>query len=386
MQAILILGSGFAGAVAARQLAEKYNRKVLVVEKRSHIGGNMFEAEVENGIRVHKYGPHLFHTNSDMVFEYLKRFGLWKPYTHRVLGKIDGKLVPIPFNFKSMDMLFSIKPTNILKNRILEEYPNQEKISIMDLMQTEDSLISDFGKYVFEKVFVHYTAKQWQQPIEKVDVSVINRIPVVLSYDDRYFSDKHQYIPKDGYNEIFENLLNHPNIKVKLNFNSRKRLQIDYEEHRVYLDGTEWNGPIIYTGAVDELMNYRIGYLPYRSLDLVFEQCNADFYQPGAVVNYPNEEEFTRITEFKHITGQKLEGKTAILKEYPMNYDPYAKKGNTPYYPIINQKNLDKYHQYKELLKGFSNIYLCGRLAEYKYYNMDQVIERAILLADKLGE
>lgn len=378
----LIVGAGFAGAVVARKAAEK-GKKVLIVEKRPQIGGNMYECFRENGVRIHLYGPHIFHTNNEEVFNFLKQFSDFYPYEHKVIGKIDGKLVPIPFNFTSLEMLFEKEKADKIKEKLKKYYPQEEKISILDLIKHEDPLIKEFGEFVFEKVFVHYTAKQWGIPVEEVDKSVINRVPVVLGYDDRYFKDKIQYMPKQGFTKLFENMLNHENIDIILNKNITNMIELDFENKKVKIEGQEFKNPIIFTGAVDELLDYKYGKLPYRSLDLVFENYDKTYYQTNSVVNYPNEEKFTRITEFKYLTKQKIDGKTTILKEYPLKYDANNKKCD-PYYPITNDENLKMYSDYKNEIEQFKNIYLVGRLAEYKYYNMDAVIEKALEVSKSL--
>lgn len=378
---VLVVGAGFAGATIARKRAEQ-GKKVLVVEKRAHIGGNMYECEGENGIRVHLYGPHIFHTNSERAFQFLKEFGEFFPYEHKVLGKIDGKLVPIPFNYTSLEMLFDKENAEKIKLKLKQNFPNVEKISILDLVKHDDVDIKAFGQYVYDKVFANYTAKQWGTTVDKIDTSVINRVPVVLGYDDRYFKDKFQYMPKEGFTKLFENILNHENIEVRLNMNVKDILKIDFEKKKTYINGEEFGGEIFYTGALDELMNYEYGNLPYRTLELKFENYPEEYYQENSVVNYPNEEEFTRITEFKYLTKQEDKEHTTILKEYPAQFDIHNPKYADPYYPISNDKNQEIYKKYQDKLASISNIKLCGRLAEYKYYNMDAVIDRALTLCE----
>ena len=379
----LIVGAGFAGAVVARKAAEA-GKKVLIVEKRPQIGGNMYECFDKNNVRIHLYGPHIFHTNNEEVFNFLKEFSEFYPYEHKVIGRIDGKLVPIPFNFTSLEMLFEKEKAEEIKEKLKKYYPNEEKVSILDLIKHEDPLIKEFGEFVFEKVFVHYTAKQWGIPAEEVDKSVINRVPVVLGYDDRYFKDKIQFMPKEGFTKLFENMLDHENIDIILNKNINEMIELDFENKKVKIDGQEFKKPIIFTGAVDELLDYKYGRLPYRSLDLVFENYDKTYFQPNSVVNYPNEEKFTRITEFKYLTNQKIDGTTTILKEYPLKYDANNKKCLDPYYPITNGENINMYNNYKEEIEKFNNIYLVGRLAEYKYYNMDAVVEKALEVSKEL--
>ncbi len=373
---VIIVGSGFAGSTLARKFAED-DKKVLIYEKRDHIAGNMYEEERENKVRVHKYGPHIFHTNNKEVFEFLNQYGQWYFYEHRVLGKIKDKLVPIPFNFKSLELLYEQKEAEEIKAKLLEKYKDKTKISILDLVNDEDTTIKEFGNFVYKNVFENYTAKQWNIPVSEIDTSVINRVPVILGYDDRYFQDEYQYMPKEGYTKLFENMLNHSNITIKLSTDVLSDISID--NNKIYYKGEEYKGKVIYTGAIDELFHYQFGALPYRSLNLIFENYDINYYQPTSVVNYPNEEDYTRITEFKYLTNQLVDNKTTILKEYPKSYD-YKDEESIPYYAIINDENLQKYNQYFELAKEIPNLYLCGRLAEYKYYNMDAVIERALEL------
>ena len=376
MKDVIIVGAGFAGSTLANLFAN-INKKVLVIDKRNHIGGNMYEETRDNGVRVHKYGPHIFHTNDKEVFEYLQKFTSFYFYEHRVIGYIDGEYVPIPFNFKSLELLFPSDKVKLIKEKLLKTYGEQKKVSILDLLNDSDGVIREFGKYVYEKVFVHYTAKQWNVPISEVDSSVINRVPVILGYDDRYFQDTYQAMPKNGYNEIFENMLDNKNIEVKLDTNAKDLLRIDTDNKKIYYDNKEFKGIVIYSGPLDELLEYQYGPLPYRSLDLVFEDRDENYYQPSSVVNYTVSEKFTRITEFKYLSNQIVKDNTTILKEYPLTYD-YKNKNHVPYYAIFNDHNLSLYQKYYDSVKDINNFYLCGRLAEYKYYNMDAVVRRAL--------
>ena len=378
MYDVIIVGAGFAGSVLAERFASN-NKKVLVIDKRNHIGGNMYEEIRSNGVRVHKYGPHIFHTNDKEVFDYLQQFTGFYFYEHRVIGYIDKTFVPIPFNFKSLELLFPNDKVKEIKEKLLDKYSSKTKVSILDLLNDEDNVIKEFGKYVYEKVFVNYTAKQWNVPISEVDTSVINRVPVILGYDDRYFQDTYQAMPKNGFNEIFNKMLDNKNIEVKLNTNAKDLLRIDTDNKKIYYDSKEFKGIVIYSGALDEFLDYKYGPLPYRSLDLVFEDRCENYYQPTSVVNYPNDERFTRITEFKYLSNEIVKDNTTILKEYPLTYD-YKNKKHVPYYAIFNDDNLALYQKYYDSVKDIDNFYLCGRLAEYKYYNMDAVVRRALNL------
>lgn len=377
---VIVVGAGFAGATVANLLA-KENKKVLVIEKRSQIGGNMYDYLDTNGVLVHKYGPHIFHTNYKEVKDYLESFTPFVFYQHKVLGNIDGTLVPIPFNFTSLEKLLPDQAKEI-EGKLLKKYPNQNRVSILELLNDEDPQIKWFGEYVYEKVFVHYTAKQWGIHPDKVDKSVINRVPVVFGYEDLYFSDKYQCMPKEGFTKIFEGMLKSPNIDILLDTNVVDVIKL--ENGKIMLNNEEFKGLLLFSGAIDELFNYRFGPLPYRSLNLVFERHDVTYYQPNSVVNYPTSEDFTRISEFKYLAGQNIPGHTTILKEYSLTYDKDNPIASTPYYPIQNPENIALYNQYRDLLKDYPQVYLCGRLAEYKYYNMDVVILKAFEVAEEM--
>jgi UDP-galactopyranose mutase len=380
---VIVIGAGFAGTVFARVMAEA-NKKVLVIEKRATIGGNMYDEYVED-ILIHKYGPHIFHTNHQKVFDFLKQFAPWYFYEHRVVGKIDGKLVPIPFNFTSIDTLFDGDTVGELKTKLISAFGSDKIVSVFELLKHPDECIKDFGQYVYNKVFAGYTAKQWAMPIDKIDTSTINRVPVIIGYEDKYFSDSIQMMPQNGYTHLFTELLSHKNITVKLNTNAKDKIRICFNKQKIFFEEEKYKGILFFTGAVDELLDYKYGILPYRSLNLVFENIEREQFQTAPVVNYPNEEDWTRITEFKHFTiPEKSKSKqTVILKEYPLSYNP--EMGGERFYPIINETNKAIYDKYVHHLLGFDNLYLCGRLAEYKYYNMDAVVARALEIGEKIN-
>lgn len=381
---VVIAGCGFAGAAAARSLADS-GKTVLILERRPQIGGNMFDEKDANGVLVHRYGPHIFHTNSEKVFTFLKRFSDFIPYEHRVLGFIDGKYVPIRFNFMSLETLAGKEKAAKIEQKLLAAFPGRATAAVTELLGSADKTVREFGEFVYEKVFVHYTAKQWGTSAENVDKSVFARVPVTLGYDDRYFTDTYQFMPAEGYTKLFEKMLNHKNIKIELGCDIRSRLTIDPGDARILFDGEPFEKELIFTGAVDELLGYAFGALPYRSLRLEFERLAAEYFQPAAVVNYPNTEEFTRITEFKYLSGQKLPDATTILREYPLRYDASSPRSNEPFYPVNNTENDALYQNYVKMLAGFKNVHLCGRLAEYRYYNMDAAILRALGLAKSLA-
>jgi len=369
----IIVGAGFAGSVIAERIAKQLNKKVLIIEKRNHIGGNCYDERIEN-ILIHKYGPHLFHTDEKQVWDYLNNFGEWDIYHHRVLAFIDGKKVPIPFNFNTLYEVFSNELAKRLEKKLLENYKYNSKVPILELKKSDDKDLKFLADFVYEKIFVNYTAKQWGMKPEEIDNAVTARVPVFIGKDDRYFNDKYQGVPKDGYTKLFQHMLNQPNIKIMLNTDFKEIIQIDQKTKKIYFLHQEFKGKLIFTGMIDELFDYKFGELPYRSVDMKFETIEKEYYQEAATVNYPNDYDFTRITEFKHIHSVET-NKTVILKEYPQKF---IKNQNTPYYPIFTKENEDKYNKYLEYSKEFENIILLGRLAEYKYYDMDDIVKKAL--------
>ena len=384
----LIIGAGFAGAVCARELAERGGKHVLVLERRDHIGGNAYDCSDAAGILIHQYGPHIFHTNDKRVFDYLSRFTQWRDYQHRVVANIPGEgpaagsrvQMPVPFNLTSLETAYGPEKGRALGEKLIAAYGAEKKVTILELRQNEDPEIRQVADYVYEHVFVHYTMKQWGQTPEQIDPNTTARVPVFLSRDDRYFQDSWQGMPLEGYTRIFERMLDHPNITVQTGVDARDRLELT--EGQIRLDDEPFSGPVIYTGAVDELFGLRFGRLPYRGLKFEFETHDTEFFQTHGTVNYTVDKAYTRITEFKHMTGQVKQDCTTTVKEYSYAYT--GAPGETPYYAIINPDNNALYAQYKAQADSFSNLYLLGRLAEYKYYNMDAIAARALALADEL--
>lgn len=368
----IVIGAGLAGIVIAERIANILDEKVLIIEKRSHIGGNCHDCIDENGILVHKYGPHIFHTDFEEVWSYLSQFTEWHDYEHKVLGYIDGNKVPIPFNLDSLHQLLPDKLANNLESKLIQKFGNNVKIPILELKKIDDEELKYLADFIYDKVFLNYTKKQWGTEPEDLDPSVTARVPVYISRDDRYFQNRHQGLPKDGYTQMFENMLSSDNIQVKLSTDSKDVIERYWDKFIIF--GEEFEGKLIYTGKIDEFFNYQYGELPYRSLGFELENLNQEYYQEVGTVNYPNDFNFTRITEFKHLTGQKNES-TTIAREYPREY---VKETNIPYYPIPKNENRGLYRRYLEKSHQLNNLILIGRLAEYQYYNMDEIVKAAL--------
>jgi UDP-galactopyranose mutase len=356
----LVVGAGFAGAVVAERMASQFGKTVLVVDKRPHVGGNAYDCRDEAGVLIHKYGPHIFHTNSAEVFSYLSHFTEWRPYEHRVRAQVAGTLVPIPINLDTVRILYGFD----FSSDELERYFATVAEPRNCIRTSEDVVVSRVGRDLYEKLFQGYTRKQWGLDPSELDSSVIARIPVRTNRDDRYFTDTWQAMPLKGYTRMFENMLDHPNITVLTSVDYRDVLSsVKYKQ-------------MVYTGPVDEFFEYRYGKLPYRSLRFQHEHINREIFQPAAVVNYPNDHNYTRITEFKYLTGQRHPG-TSIVYEFPQ-------AEGDPYYPVPRKENQDLYAKYQALAAAYPRTHFVGRLATYKYYNMDQVVAQALTLCARI--
>jgi UDP-galactopyranose mutase len=355
----LVVGAGFAGATIAERLASQAGKRVLVCDRRPHIGGNAYDHYDEAGILVHKYGPHIFHTQSREVYDYLSLFTDWRPYQHRVLACVDGQHVPIPINLDTVNRLYGTNYTSFE----LEAFFKSVAEPVERIRTSEDVIVSKVGRELYEKFFRNYTRKQWGLDPSELDACVTARVPVRTNRDDRYFTDTYQVMPLGGYTRMFERMLTHPNIKILLN--------ADYRE----VQGAIPHREVIFTGPVDEFFDYRFGRLPYRSLDFKFETRNEPLAQAGPVINYPNENAYTRVTEFKYLTGQE-HPKTTLVYEF-------SKAEGDPYYPIPRPENAALYKKYQELADTTPNVRFLGRLGTYKYYNMDQVVAQALALFRK---
>jgi len=361
---ILIVGAGISGATLAERYAN-IGKKVLIIEKRDHIAGNCFDYLDENGILTSKYGAHLFHTNEKDVWEYVNRFGEWYPWEHRVVARVDDKTVPIPVNITTVNTLFG---TNISTEEEMKQWLDNNRVEFSPAKNGEEAVLNRVGPVLYEKMFKHYTKKQWDKYPAQLHASVLERIPVRTNYDDRYFSDEFQALPKGGYTKIFEQMLDHPNITVLLN--------TDYFDVKDQYTGYE---KLFYTGPVDRFFEFKkeLDKLEYRSINFVTEHLDQEYFQETSVVNYPgNEVDFTRIVEYKHFGNQKS-AKTSIVKEYTVD-------DGEPYYPVPNEKNQLIYEKYKEEADKLTDVYFVGRLANYKYFNMDQAFKNALDLFSSL--
>lgn len=358
----MIVGAGFAGSVLAERLASQRNEKVLVIEKRDHIAGDAFDERNADGIMIHKYGPHIFHTNADSILEYLSQFTAWRPYVHRVLAKVDGQLLPIPINLDTVNKLYGLS----LNSEQLEKFFASKAEHKDEILTSEDVVVSKVGRDLYEKFFRGYTRKQWGLDPSELDKSVTSRVPTRTNKDDRYFEDKHQCMPALGYTRMFNRMIDHPNITVETGKNfADMRSRVKYNR-------------LIFTGPVDEYFDYCYGKLPYRSLRFVHETLNKPWHQSVAVINYPQTEDYTRITEYKHLTGQ-AHTKTSLTYEYPSD------KGD-PFYPIPRPENQAMYKQYEKIANLTQDVWFAGRLATYRYYNMDQIVGQALATFNRIDE
>jgi UDP-galactopyranose mutase len=358
----MIVGAGFAGSVLAERLASERNERVLLIDRRPHIGGNAYDRYDEDGLLIHQYGPHIFHTNSKQIFDYLSRFTEWRFYEHRVLAEVDGMLVPIPINLDTVNKLYGLN----LTSEQLQDWFAARAEKVEEIKTSEDVVVSAVGRELYEKFFRGYTRKQWGLDPSELDKSVTARVPTRTNRDDRYFGDEFQFMPKHGYTRMFEKMVAHPNIHVMT--------QTDYEDVRHVVPHRR----VIYTGPIDEYFDFRFGKLPYRSLRFEHVTLDKSWHQPVGVVNYPQTHDYTRITEYKHLTGQE-HAKTALTYEYP------SAEGD-PYYPIPKPENQELFKKYERLAIATPDVWFVGRLATYRYYNMDQIVGQALATFRRIND
>lgn len=376
----LIIGAGLSGAVIARMLAEKGN-KVVVWDRRNHIGGNMYDYVDEHGFLVQKYGPHIFHTNVKRVYDYIKHFEDWKDFKVTCGAVWNNIYTPTPFNFTTIDIFFPKDKAERLKKKLLDAFQGRKTATVIEVLGHSDPEIRAYAEYLFKNDYAPYTAKQWGVSPEEIDPSVLKRVPLRFSYEDGYFDDVYQVMPAHSFTTFFENLLYHDNIQVHLGVEALDHISI--KNDALYVDGEKAEIPIVYTGALDELFDCVYGKLPYRSLRFEWGYRNIDSLQNAPVVAYPQEKGYTRITEYKKLPKQDIKG-TSYAVEYPL---PYKEGKNLePYYPVLTEKSQKQYEQYRILADKIPNLIYCGRLADFKYYNMDQALERALLIYEEKFE
>lgn len=357
----LIVGAGFAGAVLAERLATRLGKRILIVDRRPHIAGNAYDSVNADGIRIHHYGPHLFHTNDAHIFEYLSQFTAWHPYEHRVRALVHGRLVPMPINRDTINALFD---TGFTREEEVETFLEAERESIAHVMNSEEFVLSRAGRRLYELLYRGYSTKHWGVEPSRLSPVVCGRLPVRLNTDDRYFNDRYQAIPQEGYTRMFERMLAHENIELRLNTEFNAVRDAEY-------------GTLIYTGPIDEFFDWKYGRLPYRSLYFTYETHEQEFVQPVAQINYPNDYEYTRSIEFKHITGQ-VAPRTVVAREYPLDE-------GEPFYPVPSTESRQLYNRYHADTEVLTDVYLTGRLATYKYLNMDQVVGQSLVLFERIA-
>ncbi len=381
---VIIIGAGFAGTVMAERFSND-GKKVLIIERRDHIAGNMYDYLNEEGVRVQKYGPHIFHTFNQDIMDYVSSFDEWMEYDHKVLGKVQNTYVPIPFNLTSIEKCFDSEKATLIKTALFEEFKEGDSVPILKLRENKNELVQELAEFIFENVFKHYTMKQWGLEADQIDPAVTARVPVLLSYQEGYFPGQLQMMPVNGFTAVFEKMLESSLIDVVLNTDVCDHIQL--KEGQIYFDSCVYSKKVIFTGQIEELLDLKYGELPYRSLEFKLEH-HQGIFQEVATVNYPGAYDaypYTRITEYKHFMKDKPNA-TTIAYEYPMAYLRSKEKGNIPYYPIFTKENQEKYHQYVSDLKGYSNLYLLGRLAQYQYYNMDNMILAALDLYKEIKD
>lgn len=356
----VIVGAGLAGLTMAERIATQLHRKVLIIEKRNHIGGNVYDEYNKEGILIQKYGPHTFHTNDKEVFDFVCKYCEWHEYQHRVMSYVNGNFVPMPISLETINQLYNLN----LSEDEMEDFIEKRKVKIEEIKTSEDVVLSQGGKDIYEKFFKYFTIKQWGVSPAELDKSVISRIPFRKNRDTRYFTDKYQGNPKGGFTLMCEKMIDYPEIKVMLNTDYKEIIDsIDYEK-------------LIYTGPLDYYYNYSLGKLKWRSIKFIFETYDCESYQPVASTRWPMDYDYTRITEFKKLTGQKND-KTTILKEIPCD-------GEEPFYTFPTKKWKDLAEEYRNMSKKETNVYFLGRLAEYKYYDMDDVIRKSLDLFEEI--
>lgn len=382
---LIVVGCGFCGSIIARLAAEERGKRVLVLERRGHIAGNMYDETDENGFLIQKYGPHIFHTDEEWIYEFISRFSNWYPYRTRSNVELDGKSIPTPFGFKAIKMLYPANKAEQLIIKLKRLYPDCKSVSVLDLMDSPDADIAAFADMLYQKDYRLYAAKQWNLDPMELDRSVVERMPVLLSERDYYFDVKYELLPERGYTEFFKRMLAHENIHVMLNTDACCFLKFNFRGGICTGKGETLTIPLVFTGALEDIFRGQDP-LPYRSLCFDYKTMEMESYQPSAIQAYPQAHKYLRSTEYTKMMRQPPKGKTVVAFEYPIPYDKNATKGNEPYYPVLTQENIERNRAYIQQLARIPNIVPCGRLADYKYYNMDQAVVRAFEVFHALAE
>lgn len=373
---VIVIGCGLSGMVIARELANN-GKKVHIIEKRNHIGGNIYDYYDENGILVQKYGPHVFFTDNPKIEEYITQFVSVDYFYAECRTYINGKAIPIPFNFKSIDLIYSNKEyAKSLKEKLIAKFGENSIVSVVDIINSSEDQINEYGKFMYEHEYRKYSAKQWGKPIESIDPSVFMRVPVYISYKKNYLKQKYQYMPRKGFTDLAKKILNHPNISIELN--SDALISISFDDIKHVIQYRDFNGPVVYTGPLDALFGYKYDTLPYRALEFTWKTIDKRLAPETPLSAFPEGDKYIRITDYTQFPVQKLPGKAVIAIEYPLEYKRDELCGNEPYYPTLTDESKSIYKKYFDLSKQYKNLFVCGRLAEFKYYNMDSVIERAL--------
>lgn len=378
MEKFIVVGAGLSGATVARLLAE-HGYDVTVLDKRATLGGNAYDYKDKNGITVQPYGPHIFHTEEKDVFDFLSRFTEWRKYEHKVLANVKGKLIPLPFNLKSLETCFPAPKAARIKSVLIEEIGEGKSVSILELKEHKNPEIRSFAEFVYKNIYSKYTKKQWGLKPEELGDGVIGRVPVNVSYDDRYFTDEYQFMPENGFSAMINNILRHPRIKLGLKTDAKKSLAA--ADGKIFYEGKEFKGTLIYTGRIEELFGYKFGALAYRTLKFRLKTKKVRSYQSAAVVNFTAAKPYTRVTEFTKFACEPSD-KTVIMREYPRG----CKNKDMPYYPVPTQRNVELYSKYAEEAKKYGKLFLLGRLAKYEYINMDVAVKKAFALYDSVTE
>jgi len=376
MYDIIVVGCGYAGSTMARKFADD-GKSVLILEKRNHVAGNMYDSLDGSGILVHKYGPHILHMCKESTLDFLSRYSEFVPYEHTVNAEIDGIEVPLPFNLTAIDRLFDADKATQLRHELIKIYGIGNKVPILEMLDSTNAYLNQLASFIYEKVFLHYTTKMWGLKPDEIDPKVTARVPIHISYDNRHFTSPIQVMPKHGFTKLFENMLIHANIEIRLSTDGLGHIKLD--SGKIYYDGTEFTGTVVYTGTIDALFDFRYGELPYRSLYFEHETHSIGRLQESTVLNWPDARPATRRTENKLLVCQPdVPGVTSTIVEYPGEYKRADVKWSEPYYPILHPDNEELYAKYKRMAEEYRNLIMVGRLAEYKYYNMEDIIQRAI--------